>query len=599
MDLIQPVERPMSRLFSYLKPYRLRVAFATGASFLNKLLDLAPPVLVGWAVDTVNRQPPELIEWLAGNDWAMAALLLGIMGFVIFGLESLFQWFFSLGFMGLAQNVQHDLRDAAYQRMQTREMAFFEGQRVGETMSMLGDDINQLERFLNTVFNDIVQLVSLFLIAGFILFSASPGLSLIAIAPMPLIVIGALGFQKMIYPRYQKVRQAVGQLNTRLENNLGGISVIKAFNAETFEADRLRSVSAGYRDRNWHAVQLAAVFTPLIRMGVALGFAGVLWLGALWTLEGQISIGVFTLFAMMCQRILWPLTRLGQLLDETERCRASAARVFGLLDTPASITDATDAKILDTCRGEVRFHQVWFGYDRSGPILKGLDFTIQPGETVGFAGSTGAGKSTLVKLLLRFYEPTQGRIELDGKPIQSLAMASLRRQIAVVSQDVYLFHGSIRDNIAYGAVHCSDEAVQEAAKKAHLHDFVQGLPDGYATLVGERGIKLSGGQRQRLSIARALLKDAPILVLDEATSSVDTETERAIQENLANYTKGKTALIIAHRLSTIRHADRILVLKGGVVAEEGNHANLLKRAGVYADLWRLQAGETDLQPAAT
>ncbi|HEY9422170.1 MAG TPA: ABC transporter ATP-binding protein, partial [Thermoanaerobaculia bacterium] len=301
------------------------------------------------------------------------------------------------------------------------------------------------------------------------------------------------------------------------------------------------------------------------------------------------------LFAMMTERLLWPLTRLGTTVDDYERAKASARRAFGLLDTELAIQERADPQRLPRARGEVVFDRVEFRYARGRadePVLRGVGFRVAPGETLGIAGPTGAGKSTIIKLLLRFYDVTGGAVRLDGHDVRDLALADLRRNIALVSQDVYLFHGTIRENIAYS----SDvplEEVERAARLAQLHDFVASLPQGYETLVGERGVKLSGGQRQRLSLARAIVKDAPILILDEATSSVDTETERAIQQNLRSLTAGRTALIIAHRLSTIRNADRILVLRDGQVAEEGHHDDLIARGGTYADLWHVQAGELE------
>jgi ATP-binding cassette subfamily B protein len=306
---------------------------------------------------------------------------------------------------------------------------------------------------------------------------------------------------------------------------------------------------------------------------------------------GIVTVGQLVLFAMMTERLLWPLTRLGTTVDDYERAKASARRIFGLLDTLAAIRDPERPMPLGHARGDVVFDHVVFTYQRGEPVLSGVSFRVAPGETLGIAGPTGAGKSTVVKLLLRLYDVTGGAVRIDGHDVRELAQRDLRSNIALVSQDVYLFHGTIYENIAYSTGSAGPEVVERAARLAQLHDFVAALPDGYATIVGERGIKLSGGQRQRLSIARAIVKDAPILVLDEATSSVDTETERAIQQSLKTLTAGRTALIIAHRLSTIRHADRILVLRDGKVAEEGHHDDLLARGGTYADLWHIQSGE--------
>ena len=592
--LLREAERPMARLFAYLAPYRTRLSLGVSSSVLNKILDLMPPLLVGWVIDSLRGQPPGWIARLSGTSdaWSLAVVL-AALSVAIFFFESLFQWGYQHFFMTLAQEVQHDLRLDAYERIQRREIAFFEEHRLGETLAMLNDDVNQLERFLNNGFNELIQTVVLFVFSGFVLFNTSWHLAVIAVAPIPLILWGSVAYQRRIAPRYKRVREAVGSLSSRLENNIGGILVIQSFGAEAFELDRVREASAEYREANRQAIRLSAIFVPVIRMAIVLGFAGVLLIGSHWILEQKpwITVGQLVLFAMMTERLLWPLVRLGQVLDEYERARASARRTFGLLDTPSRIVEPADPVRVDHSRGELALSDVSFTYQRGDRILDHLSFHIAPGETIGIAGPTGAGKSTLIKLLLRLYDPTGGQVKLDGHDLRDLSLEDLRRSIALVSQDVYLFHGTLYENIAYRAVGVPRERVIEAAKYAELHDFIVGLPDGYDTLVGERGIKLSGGQRQRLSIARAILKDAPILILDEATSSVDTETERAIQENLRRWTAGRTALIIAHRLSTIRNADRILVLRDGRLAEEGTHDALIAKGGTYADLWHVQSGE--------
>ena len=496
--------------------------------------------------------------------------------------------------MVLAQRVQHDLRIDAYDHVQRREVEFFENHRLGETMVMLNDDVNQLERFLNGSFSDLLQLLVLIVFSSIVMFGVSWELSVVGCLPIPIILWGSLVFQRKITPRYKRVRQSVGQLNNRLENNIGGIQVIKSFTAENFEYERVKEASLEYSSANLRAIQLRAIYVPLIRMAVAIGFAGVLLLGSYWVLNepSRLSSGNLVLFAMLIQRLLWPLTRLGNILDELERARASARRTLSLLNSRSLIQDPTEPVPVGRARGEVAFHNLHFQYRSDVPVLRGLNITVRPGETVGIAGATGAGKSTLVKMLLRFYDPTEGQVTLDGVPLTDMKLHDLRKNIALVSQDVYLFHGTIAENIAYGRLsEVTREEIEDAARIARLHAFVDSLPEGYETVVGERGIKLSGGQRQRLSIARAILKDAPVMVFDEATSSVDTETEREIQRNLDQFTSGKTALVIAHRLSTIRNADRILVLQEGRLVEEGHHDDLVELNGVYADLWRIQSGQ--------
>jgi ATP-binding cassette subfamily B protein len=595
--LLVETERPMARLFAYLQAYRTRLHLAIGSSVANKILDLMPPLLVGWVIDSLRGQPPHFIAALAGtaDPWSMAIVLSGL-SVVIFFFESFFQWRYQAGFMSLAQDVEHDLRMDLYNRVQAREIAFFEEHRLGEILAMVNDDVNQLERFLNTGLNELVQIGVLLVFSALVMIPISWQLSIVAVGPIPFLLWGSLYYRKRIGPRYIRVRSAVGSLSSRIENNLAGIQVIQSFTAEGFETERVRRTSEEYRAANFEAIRLSALYVPLIRMVIVVGFAGVLLLGSYWVLSGKgiLTVGELVLFAMMTERLLWPLTRLGETVDNYERARASAQRSFGLLGTLPAIEDPPRPVALPRAQGEVVFDQVEFRYPRGQaeqPVLHGISFRIAPGETLGVAGPTGAGKSTIIKLLERFYDVSGGAVRLDGIDIRQLALGQLRHNIALVSQDVYLFHGTIRENIAYRGEDVPLAAVEEAARLAQLHDFVASLPQGYDTLVGERGVKLSGGQRQRLSIARAILKDAPLLILDEATSSVDTETERAIQENLRTLTAGRTALIIAHRLSTIRHADRILVLRDGRVVEEGAHDELVARGGTYADLWHVQSGE--------
>ncbi len=596
------VEHPMKRLFEYLGNHRSAFYLASFWSVLNKVLDLMPPILVGWVIDSVRRRPPEWITWVmdTSEPWPLAVFL-SALGVGIFAFESFFEWLYQRDFMRLAQRVQHELRMDAYNHIQKREIAFFENHRVGETMAMLGDDVNQLERFLNTGFNDLLQLVVLFLFSGAVMLGVSWELALVGILPIPLIIWGSFRYQRMISPRYSKVREAVGHLSSRLENNIAGIQVIKSFTAERFESKRVEEASLEYQNANFSAIHLNAVYVPLIRMAVSIGFGGVLLLGSYWVLEdtGRLTVGELVLFSMMIQRVLWPLTRLGVTLDDFERAAASARRTFGLLDSESSIVDPENPKNLQNFTGAVDFEDAAFAYLPEQPILNNVSFRIQPGETIGVAGTTGSGKSTLVKLLLRYYDLNRGAVKLDGIDVRELSLEELRQQISLVSQDVYLFHGTIAENIAYGSDTIDLDAIHKAAAMARLDDFVASLPDGYSTIVGERGIRLSGGQRQRLSIARAILKNAPVMIFDEATSSVDTETERAIQENLHTLTQGKTALVIAHRLSTIRHADRIFVLKDGEVAEAGHHDALVESGGVYAELWRIQVGDVTIQAGAS
>jgi ATP-binding cassette subfamily B protein len=583
----------MLRLIRYLDRYRLLLWSSMGSSVVNKIFDLMPPFLTAWLIDSLSSHTPGWIShWTGlGQTWSVV-IFLTVLTVLVFGMESLFEWFYKRGFMRLAQHVQHNLRVDAYQQLQSREMAYFEEQRTGNLMAMLNDDVNQLERFLNSVFNEIIQLITLLLFAGWSLCSISLELGLIGMAPVPFIIVGSLYYQRRIAPYYRVVREGVGQLAARLENNISGIAVIKSFTAEPHEAERVRRVSADYRDANFKAIGWSAIYIPVIRIFISLGFAATLLIGAYWVLyePGRFTLGGLAFFAMMIQRLLWPVTRLGVVFDEFERARASARRIFGLLDTPTQIRNPEQPAPLPQPKGHLHLSNISFHYKPGHPVLRGIRLDIEAGHTIGIAGPTGSGKTTLIKLLLRFYDVTGGAITFDGIDLRELDLAVLRRQFGLVSQDVYLFHGTIRENIAYGMPEASEAEIVRAARKAQLHGFIEQLPGGYDAIIGERGIKLSGGQRQRLSIARAILKDAPILILDEATSAVDTETERAIQENLTLLTEGKTAIIIAHRLSTLRHADKIIVLKEGRITESGTHEALIRQGETYADLWNVQVG---------
>ena len=583
--------QPMRRLFRFIDQYRSAFWFSIGSSVTNKIFDLMPPFLTAWIIDSVSGQVPAWIPQLTGlhEPWPVV-IFLAILTLLIFGFESFFEWLHKRGFMRLAQRVQHDLRLQAYAALQSREMAYFESQRTGNLMAMLNDDVNQLERFLNSSFNSLVQLTTLVLVAGWSLINMSWLLGLLSMLPIPFIIWGSIYYQRKIGPYYREVREGVGALGNRLENNISGVLVIKSFTAERYEQKRIQQVSADYRDANFRAIRWSAVYFPLIRMPIALGFAGALLLGSYWVLfePGTFTLGSLAFFAMMIQRLLWPVTILGTVFDEYQRAKASARRIFGLIDTPTQIYDPAEPVVVERLKGAITLREVHFSYFSDQPILQGLSMQVQPGHTVGIAGATGGGKTTLIKLLLRLYDVNKGSIDIDGITLTDMRLEDLRRNIALVSQDVYLFHGTIRENIAYGAPDTPIEQVQAVARKAQLADFIEALPNQYETVIGERGVKLSGGQRQRLSIARALLKDAPILILDEATSAVDTETERAIQESLDELTSEKTALIIAHRLSTIRNADQIIVLKEGQIAEAGTHDELLQQGGLFANLWESQ-----------
>ncbi|MEM7313918.1 MAG: ABC transporter ATP-binding protein, partial [Planctomycetota bacterium] len=413
------------------------------------------------------------------------------------------------------------------------------------------------------------------------------------IVPMPFIAWGSIYFQNRLAPLYQKIREQVGVINGHLANNLGGIATIKSFTAESSELESVRLESREYVDRNRQAIRISSAFVPMIRMIIVTGFIAILYFGGRMTLDGQLEVWQYSVMIFMTQRLLWPLTSLGSTLDLYQRATASIQRVFDLLQTPSRIV--TGAKELPRhIQGQVAFDSVTFAYEsaKSTPVLSDLSLQMDAGKTTAIVGATGSGKSSLVKLLLRFYDVDKGTITVDDIDVRDARLDQLRKSIGLVSQDVFLFHGSVIENIRYGKPDASRAEIEAAAEAAEAHDFIMQLPNGYETIVGERGQKLSGGQRQRISIARAILKDPPILVLDEGTSAVDNETEAAIQRSLQRIAVGRTTIVIAHRLSTIRHAHQIYVLENGRLVEQGSHDSLVTAGGIYWRLWNVQTGES-------
>jgi ATP-binding cassette subfamily B protein len=582
---------PLIRLFGYMRPHRGRVISAIVYSILNKIFDLAPPALIGAAVDIVVQGEDSLIAGLGIVDVQQQFVALALVTLIIWILESVFEFVYRVIWRNLAQTVEHDLRVDAYTHVQNLEMSYFEERSTGGLMAILNDDINQLERFLDSGANNLIQVATTVVVIAGLFILTAPSVTWMALVPMPIIVYGSVWFQRKLGPRYSKVREQVGMLSSQLANNLGGIATIKSYTAEKHEIERIRRESLLYSERNRSAILLSSAFSPLIRMVIVSGFIAIMMFGGQLALSGQLNIGIYSLLVYITQRLLWPLTSLGETFDQYQRAMASTTRVLDLIDTPIQIQDGGKSLPLEQVKGSLTLEGVDFAYSNGVQVLKGLSLEMPAGKTTAIVGATGAGKTTVIKLLLRLYEVTAGHIRLDGYDLRDLRLSDLRAAIGLVSQDVFLFHGTVRENILYGTFDASDEAVIEAAKTAEAHEFIMQLPKGYDTVVGERGQKLSGGQRQRISIARALLKNPPILILDEATSSVDNETEAAIQRSLERIAVGRTTIIIAHRLSTVRNADHIFVLEGGKLKESGRHEDLVSIGGIYAALWRVQMGE--------
>ena len=585
-------QAPIYRLISHMKEHRSTMWLATLFSILNKIFDLAPPLLIGAAVDVVvKQQDSALSEYFGYSDPKEQLIILSILTVIIWVFESLFEYIYGVLWRNLAQTVQHELRLDAYSHIQELEMAWFSDQSKGELMSILNDDINQLERFLDKGANELLQVGTTVVIISAIFFYISPAIAIYSIIPIPVIIWGSFRFQSRIGPHYAEVRKEVGLLNALLSNNLSGISTIKSFTSEELEIERVRKASQKYREANRRAIRLSAAFVPLIRMAILVGFTATLLHGGIVTLDGGMEVASYSVMIFMMQRLLWPLTRLGETFDLYQRAMVSTTRVLNLLETEITIVEGNKELDFAKVKGEIKFETVSFAYPERDEVISDLSLEIKPGTTQAIVGSTGSGKTTLIRLLLRFHDPSSGRISLDGDEIKELKVKSLRSSISLVTQTIILFPGTVMQNIAYGREGATEDEIISSAKIAEAHEFIMKLPLGYDTQIGEGGHKLSGGQRQRLSIARAVLKDEPILVLDEATSSVDNETEEALQKSLEIISKDRTTIVIAHRLSTIRHSDSIIVLDDGKVIESGTHEELLDNKSQYSKLWNVQTGK--------
>ena len=582
---------PLRALWRHHRRYRPRVVAAVAATTVNTAADVLPELLLGVAVDVVVRGSDSFAATLFGvEDRFSQLVIVAAVNVAVWVVESITDYAASLLWRGLAQDVEHDLRVETYANVQDLDVSWHEGSAPGRVLSVVSDDVNQLERFLDTGARVILHTFWTVIFVGAVFAATSWTLTLLAFLPVPVIVIGSIVFQRRLEPLYAGVRARAGDVSATIATNLGGLSTIKAFTAEAREVDRVRDVSAGYRDANLRTIRWSSAFVPLIRMAILAGFTSTLLLGGWLVINGRLEVGLYTILVFMTQRLLWPLTDLGETLDLYQRAMASTRRIFALMSERGD-TRPGPGRLALPVRGRLELRGVRFGYADGPDVLRGLDLVVPAGETHAVVGTTGAGKSSLLRLVLRFSDPREGEVLLDGTDVRELEWDALRGAIGYVSQDVFLFHGTVRDNLAYGRVDATDEQVREAARLAEADGFISELPQGYDTVVGERGQTLSGGQRQRIALARAILRDPALLVLDEATSAVDTETEAAIQRSLAAVTASRTALVVAHRLSTVRDADRIWVLAGGRVAESGSHDALVAAGGIYAGLWAVQIGE--------
>jgi ATP-binding cassette subfamily B protein len=579
----------LKHLFVYSQQQKTKAKRGIVYSILNKLFDLAPPVLIGVAIDIVVEGNESYLASLGIPDRRRQLVILAILTFIIWGLESLFDYLSAVTWRGISQDIEHSLRTETFENVLSLDMKYFENKSSGRLMAILNDDVNQLERFLDTGANKLLQTATTVIVIGGTFLYISPLIATFAFIPIPIIIFGSFKFTSTIASRYERIRESIETLNSNLSNSISGILNVKSFTRESKELERIETSSNEVKSANYHAIKLSAAFIPIIRVAILFGFTATLLIGGFLALDGEIKVATYSVLLFITQRLLWPLTELGDTFDLYQRAMASFNRIFSLKNESSEIGNGdVEFKKLEN---KIELKDVSFSYVDNFNVLNNVDLTINAGQTTAIVGSTGSGKSTLIKLLLRLYEINNGSISYDSNSLKDIELSSLREKIGLVSQDVFLFEGTVIENIAYGDLNASESEVWNAAQKSESDDFINNLPQKEKTIVGERGQKLSGGQRQRISIARAILKNPEILILDEATSSVDNETEAAIQRSLDILKKDRTVIVIAHRLSTVRNADIIYVLENGSVVESGNHESLLDIEGVYSKLWSVQTGE--------
>lgn len=582
-------ENNLRDLFNYALEQDTKVRRGIIYSVLNKIFDLAPPVLIGIAIDIVVEGSDSFIGNLGYSDRRQQLIILAVLTFIIWGLESAFDYIAAVTWRNISQDIEHSLRTDAFNNVLGLDLAFFENKSSGRLMAILNDDVNQLETFLDNGANRLVQTATTVLVIGGTFLYISPLVAVFAFIPIPIIIFGSLRFTNRIAERYTKIRNDIENLNANLSNSITGILTVKSFNREKKESERITLSSNEVKSANYHAIRLSAAFIPIIRIAILFGFTATLLIGGFLALDGEIKVATYSVMLFITQRLLWPLTELGVIFDSYQKAMASFRRIINLKNTTPTIDNGNEK--LTSFNEKIEISNLNFEYVKNFPVLNDISIDINKGQTTAIVGSTGSGKSTLIKLILRLYDSTSGEIKFDGKNIRDLELDSLRNKIGLVSQDIFLFEGTVFENIAYGNLDAKDEEVWEAAKLSESDKFINLLPNKENTIVGERGQKLSGGQRQRISIARAILKNPEILILDEATSAVDNETEAAIQRSINTLKEGRTVIAIAHRLSTIRNAEIIYVLEEGKVVESGNHESLLEINGVYSKLWSVQTGE--------
>ena len=585
-SIAAPDEKPrqqistLKRFLRYLRPYRKEVPTALSLVSIGAATQAIGPFLIGWSIDNliVRGNLPGLM------------LMLGILALIyLLGVQAIRGQILRVGW--IMQRLLAQLRQDIFVKIQSLPLSFFDQSEAGDLMSRLLNDVSTV----NQAFGQTIaqMLGNLFSIVGIIIamLFINLQLGLLSNLVVPLMIFTTGLFARWARTRFRVTRQTIGELSTKLEEDIGSVREAQAFNRVSLNIEEFEQLNAANRDANIEAVAITAAFLPSIDFLNTLATAGVLAYGGYLAVTGAATVGVVTAFLLYVQQFFRPIQILSQFYTQAQSAFAGLERIFLLLDEPSKLQDAIDAIEMPPMRGEVTFETVTFGYTSSQCVLNGVSLHAKPGQMIALVGPTGAGKSTIINLILRFYDVTGGAVKIDGIDVRKVTQASLRRQIGIVLQDTVLFSGSVAENIAFGNPHATQADIEAAAQVANVHEFITTLPQGYATLLGERGASLSQGQRQLMSIARAVLINPRILILDEATSSIDTRTEALVQSAIARLLEGRTSFVIAHRLSTVTQADQVLVVQQGEIVEHGTHAELVAQQGVYANLYALQLGQ--------
>ncbi len=575
------------RLLGFLSPYKARAALVMFCILASTAAVLAMPQLIRWAIDYglgIEQQGDELVA--TGEEYYLVIAAGAIIA------AAIVRGGFSFGqtYLGeaLSQSVAYDIRNLIYDRLQRLSYAYHDQQQTGEVMSRATQDVEAVRWFVAMGLMRGVYVVVLMGSMLAIMMLTNWKLALVVWAFVPFIAWRSMVMAFTLRPLWTSIQEGLGKMATVLQEALSGARVVKAFAREDYEAEKFRREAEDLFEKSYESNRVQAVNAPAMTGLWMMATAATLWVGGMEVANGNLEVGELTSFLLYLTVLQMPIRVLGWIIMVTARANVAGKRIYEIIDAESAVKDKADATELAEVSGRVAFSDVSFGYDAVSPVLDGVSFVAEPGQVVALMGPTGSGKTTVVNLMPRFYDVTAGGISIDGYDIRDVTIASLRRAIGTVQQDVFLFSATIRDNIAYGVVDATDQKIEEAARAAHIHEFIEGLPEGYDTWVGERGITLSGGQKQRVAIARTLLMDPPILILDDSTSSVDTETEYQIQQSMALVMEGRTTFVIAQRLRTVKMADQILVLQDGKIVQRGKHDELLAADGVYRQIYDLE-----------